>query len=146
MARIFLDANVFFAGCVSKEGASAFVLELARRKRFELMASKLVLREADRNLRRKAPGASLKTFHRFLQQTKIHIVLASPENVTESFEGMVEPKDLPVLVAAVASKADFFLTLDKKHFLSTGLVGKIKKPRILSSADFLRDIYLKGKI
>jgi len=144
--RIFLDANVFFAGCVSKEGASAFVLELSRRKRVELMVSKLVLREADRNLRRKAPPAALKTFRRFLQQTNVHVVVSSAENVTEPFEGMVEPKDLPVLVAAVASKADFFLTLDKKHFLSTGLVGKIKKPRILSPSDFLRDIYLKGKI
>lgn len=144
--RIFLDANVFFAGCVSREGASAFVLELARRKRVELIASKLVLREADRNLRLKAPQAALKVFHRFLKRVRVRIVLAPSEEAMKSYEGRVDPKDLPVLVGAIASKSDFFLTLDRKHFLSSELVAKIKKPRILSPADFLRDIYLKGKV
>jgi len=146
MIRIFLDANIFFAGCVSKEGASAFVLDLAKRKQIEVITSKLVLREADRNLRRKTPPNILKTFHRFLQQTKIHVVLTPLEKALEPFEEMVHPKDLPVFGAAVASESDFFLTLDRKHFLSSGLAAKIKKPRILSPSDFLRDIYLKGKI
>ncbi|MFH0984155.1 MAG: PIN domain-containing protein [Candidatus Omnitrophota bacterium] len=144
--RIFLNANVFFAGCMSKEGASAFVLELGRRKRMELVASKLVLREADRNLRRKAPPVALKAFHQYLQQVKIRIALTPNGEMMKPYEGMIDPKDLPVLVAAIASEADFFLTLDRKHFLSAGLVAKIKKPRILGPADFLRNFYLKGKI
>ena len=144
--RIFLDANVFFAGCMSKDGASAFVLELARRRRIELVASRLVLREADRNLRRKASPAALKAFHRFLQQVKIRVVLTPAEEAMKAYERMVDPKDLPVLAASVASQADFFLTLDRKRFLSSGVVARIKKPHILGPADFLRDIYLKGKI
>src|SRR3989338_8136947 len=97
--RIFPDANVFFAGCMSKDGASAFVLELARRGRVELVASKLVLREADRNLRRKALPAALKAFHRFLQKVKVRVILAPSEETMKSYEGFVDPKDLPVLVA-----------------------------------------------
>jgi predicted nucleic acid-binding protein len=131
---------------MSKEGASAFVLELGRRKRIESAASKLVLREADRNLRRKAPPAVLKAFHRFLQQVKVRVVLTPTEETMKPYEGLVDPKDVPVLAASIASQADFFLTLDRKHFLSTDLAGKIKKPRILGPADFLRDFYLKGKV
>jgi putative PIN family toxin of toxin-antitoxin system len=145
MTSVFLDANVFFAGCVSKDGASAFVLELARRKRIEVHASKLVLREADRNLRQKVLPVVLKVFHRFLQKTRIHIVVTPIEKTMELYQDMIDPKDLPVLAAAIVSKADFLLTLDRKHFLSSGLSEKIKKPRILSPSDFLRDFYLKGR-
>ncbi len=144
--RLFLDANVFFAGCLSKDGASAFVLELARKKRVELIASKLVLREADRNLRRKAPPTAQKAFHRLLQQVKVCVVPAPLEEALRPYEGMIENKDLPALAAAIASKADFLLTLDRMHFLPSGLGLRIKKPRLLGPADFLRDIYLKGKI
>ena len=54
MIRVFFDANICFAGFDSPKGASAFVLELARRRKMEVYASKLVLREADRNLRTKS--------------------------------------------------------------------------------------------
>ena len=109
-------------------------------------ASRLVLREADRNLRRKAPPVALKAFRRFLQQVKVRVVLTPSDETMRAYEGMVDPKDLPVLAAAVESKVDFFLTLDRRHFLSSGLEERIKKPHILGPADFLRNIYLKGKI
>lgn len=102
--------------------------------------------EADRNLRREAPPAAFKTFHRFLQQVKVRVISPPTEEVISSYEGLIDPKDLPVLAAAVVSQADFLLTLDRKHFLSSELVSKVKKPRIFSPADFLRDFYLKGKI
>lgn len=145
--RLFLDANVFFAGCLSPEGASAFILELARRKRIEIAASRLVLREADRNLRRKAPAPALKTFHQFLQQVKVRVILLpTDEEIVSPYEAMVHPKDLPVLSSAIASKSDYFLTLDRKHFLSSPLVQKLKKPVILGPANFIQNIYLKGKV
>ncbi len=144
--RLFLDANVFFAGCLSKDGASAFVLQLARRERFELVASRLVLLETERNLRQKTSAAALKSFHGFLRQVRVRVVPQPNEEAMKPYEGMIALKDLPVFVSAVVAKADSFLTLDRKHFLSTGVAAKIKKPGILSPADFLRNVYLKGKI
>jgi predicted nucleic acid-binding protein len=145
MTRVFLDANVYFAGCVSKEGASAFVLELARRKKIELAASKLVLYEADRNLRKKAPASAAKIFRRFLQDVRIRIVPPTEKTLT-AYAQAVESKDVPVLAAAVDSDAAYFLTLDRKHFLSSAIVRSLKKPRIMNPGDFLKEIYLKGKI
>ncbi len=146
MTRIFLDANVYFAGFVSKEGASALILELVRRQKVSLSTSKLVLREADRNLRKKSSPSSVKAFHRFLQQTTIQVIPAPDEKFSRPYEALIHPKDLPVLGAALVSKAGFLLTLDRKHFLNPGLLSKIKILKILTPRDFICDYYLKGKI
>jgi predicted nucleic acid-binding protein len=145
MTRVFLDANVYFAGCVSKEGASAFVLELARRKKIELVASKLVLLEADRNLRKKASAASLKSFRQFLGSVRIRIVHVSDASL-KLYENSVEAKDVPVIAAAADSDAAYFLTLDRRHFLSSAIAKSLKRPRAMNPDDFLQEIVLKGKI
>ncbi len=148
MIRIFLDANVYFTGFYSKEGGSALLLEIIRRKnkKISLYASKLVLREAERNLRKKGTGAYLKSFHRYLQQTKIHITPAPPEDMLQSYTTVIHPKDLPVLGSALLSKADYLITLDRRHFFTAHLLSKMKKPKILTPGDFVRSVYLKGRL
>ncbi len=141
MIRVFLDANVYFAGCFSKDGASFFILELARREKMELVASKLVLREADRNLRKKSSPAALKTFRKFLQEVRIRIV-SPAENELKIYENVVEPKDVPVIVASVSAGTDYFLTLDRKHLLSSDRLARLKKPRVMSPGDFLKKVFL----
>lgn len=145
MTRIFLDANIYFAGCVSQEGASAFVLDLAQKKKIELMASKLVLYEADRNLRKKASASAAKAFRRFLRNVRIRIVSPSEKTLTV-YAQSVEAKDVPVIAAAVDSDAAFFLTLDRKHILSSAIAKSLKRPRIMNPGDFLQEIFLKGKL
>ena len=147
MMRVFLDANVYFAGFESSEGASALVLKLARRGKLTILSSRLVLREADRNLRRKSSPSALKAFRRFLQNTKINVVPAPQEEMLKPYEPLIHPKDVPVLAAAVLSKAGFLLTLDRKHFLTSSLSSKLmKKIKIMPPGEFLREVYLKGKI
>ncbi|MBI3313993.1 MAG: PIN domain-containing protein [Candidatus Omnitrophica bacterium] len=146
MLKVFLDANIYFSGSVSSEGASYLVLEMTRRKKIIVYSSKLVLREAERNLRLKSTPENLKSFHGYLQKTKIHVIPAPEEKNLQGLEALIHPKDLPVLGAALAAKTDYFLTLDKKHFLTSLLQSKIKQPKILTPGDFIRQIYLKGKI
>ena len=145
MKKVFLDANVYFSGCVSEQGASCLILELARRERIKLAASRLVLLEAERNLRHKSSKAVLKNFHRFLHQTKIQIIPTPKEELQSLYEPLIHPKDLPVLVAAIESKADFLITLDRRHFLTSKILFKIKWIHIMTPGDFLKEIYLKGK-
>ena len=145
MICVFLDANVYFGGSVSKKGASSFILESAQRKKIELFASKLVLREAERNLRKKATETALKDFHRFLQGTKLCVVPVPNEKISEPYEASLHPKDLPVLAAAISCGAEFLITLDRRHFMNPPLLAKLKKPKILTPGDFFRDIFLKGK-
>ena len=146
MTRAFLDANVYFAGFHSSAGASALILELGHRQKLSLVSSKIVLREADRNLRKKSSPAALRAFHRYLQQTKIRVIPAPDEKTSRPYEALIHPKDLPVLVAAVISKAEFFITLDRGHFMKTELLTKMKGMKIITPGDFLHDHYLKGKI
>jgi len=143
--KVFIDANIYFAGVVSKQGASALILELARRKKVQIFSSRLVLREADRNLRKKSDAATLKAFRRFIQNIKITVLPPLREELLAPYESMIHPKDVPVLAAASESKAEFLITLDRRHFLTPTLLSKLKKIKIMLPGEFLREIYLKGK-
>jgi len=140
MIRIFLDANVYFAGSASPTGASAFLLQFILKGRVEATASRLVLREAERNLRRKRPAKDLKIFHQFLKHAHLHVIPTPSETARARYEGVIHPKDVPVLAAAVASKASYFVTLDRKHFLTKRVGDHVSELEILTPGDFLRKL------
>ncbi|OGX06507.1 MAG: hypothetical protein A3G87_05810 [Omnitrophica bacterium RIFCSPLOWO2_12_FULL_50_11] len=146
MLKVFLDANVYFVGFSSRTGASALVLEIARRQKIAVYAARFVLREADRNLRKKSTPANLKSFRRYVQNVKIHVVPFPKEETTQPYEDDLHLKDLPVLGAALESKADYLLSLDKKHLLTSRLTHRVKKLNIMSPGDFLTNVYRRGKI
>jgi len=140
MLRVFLDANVYFAGSASPAGGSALVLQLILKGRIEATASRLVLREAERNLRRKRPPKDLKAFHQFLKHAKLRVIRTPPETAWKPYEGVIHPKDVPVLAAAVASKATYLITLDRRHFLTKAVTEKVPDLAILTPGDFLREL------
>ena len=116
---VFLEANVYFAGFYFKDGASRVLLDLARQGRVLIFATRPVLVEADRNLKKHADPAACAEFHEFLKTTKVRVL----------------PVDLPVLAAALEAKARWFFTLDPKHFsgaaLPQGSTLEIARPRDL---------------
>ena len=140
MLRIFLDANVYFAGCASSSGASALILQLARRRRIQLVASRLVLKEAERNLRRKSSRNSVESFHRFLKATELVMVPSPPDNILAKYETVIHPKDVPVLAAAIAAQVDCLVTLDRRHFLKDSVRAHALGTRILTPGDFLQHL------
>ena len=146
MIRVFLDANVYFSGFHSQHGASALVLGLIRRRKVEAHASRLVLREADRNLRAKSGKGALKSFRRYLQSVTIRICPAPKEELSASCEPYLHPKDLPVLGAALQVKSDFLISLDKRHFSAPQVLSHATKVKIITPAEFIRSVYLKGKV
>ena len=137
MVRVFLDANVYFAGCFSSTGASALILRFAQRRRLQIVASRLVLIEAERNLRAKGSRAALAAFHRFLRITKPRVVRPLADFMLARYEGVIHPKDVPVLAAAIEAQADYLVTLDRRHFLTTSVTAHAKGMRILIPGDFL---------
>ena len=141
MTKVFLDANVYFAGFLSSQGASALVLQLARRKKIQVIATKLVLHEADRSLRKKTNPQTLKSFHRFLQETKIQIQPAVDDKSLQKYESLIHPKDVSVIAAAVEAKADYLITLDRRHFLTEKIQSEIKKIKMITPGDFIRELF-----
>ena len=140
MIRVFLDANVYFAGCVSPQGGSALVLQLARQGRIQVVASRLVLREADRNLRRKSHRQHVEAFRRFLNATDLAIIPTPDDTVLAKYDAIIHPKDVPVLAAALAAKVDYLVTLDRKHFLTKPVLAHAGGIKVLTPGDFLKHL------
>ena len=145
MTAVFLDANVLFAAFASPQGGSAAVLELCRRDLLQPFVSRLVLREAERNIRKKLPARALKAFHRSLQTTAFRVVPPPEPAEILTYQSIVPENDAPVLAACVASKAGFLVTLDRKAFM-TGRLRSSKVPvRAVTPGDLLA-FYLHRKL
>ena len=140
MIRVLLDANVYFAGCASPKGASAFILELARKKEIQVVASRLILREAELNLRLKSTSEAVEIFHRLFKQTELQVIPSPDESTCARYEEIIHPKDVPVLAAAVAAKVDYIVTLDRRHFLNPLVLKEAQPIKILVPGDFLNRV------
>lgn len=139
MLKVFLDANIFFAGFVSPQGASSVILKLAHRGKFRILASRIILKEAERNLRKKAGAKTVKSFYRYLKQTKIHIIPSLSDKALSQYESCIYPKDVPVLAAAIEAKVNYLVTLDRRHFLIPAVLTRVKKIKILTPGEFLNE-------
>jgi len=108
MDRLFLDANVLFSMAYGSKALS-ILEDKARQGRFKIIASAYVVEEASRNLSRLDHLSRLKE------------LLADLTIVPEADPGMPCPvnlpaKDVPVLMAAIQSRATHLITGDLSHF------------------------------
>lgn len=114
--RVFIDADVLFAGSASpsEHGASLIVLRMAEITLLEAYTSQQVLGEVERNLATKLPQA-LPAF-RLLVSRCLKIV---PEPATADLQehaGLAEATDLPILVAALQAKCTWLVTFNTRHY------------------------------
>ena len=115
MRRIFADANILIAGADSRSGASRAVLLLAEVGLFKLVVSRQILDEAERNLRKKLPGA-LPVFTELLILLNLEILPDPPPASWARWQGIIEDKDAPILESAVSAQVDRLLTLNTRDF------------------------------
>ncbi len=115
--KVFLDTSALFAGIWSSTGASRMILRLGEAEVIRPIVSQRVLHEIERALRRKAPDL-LGVLALFLDRSSIEIVPAPPEKtVAKVIQVVLHPGDAEVLSAAIESGVDYFVTLDRVHFL-----------------------------
>jgi len=122
VVRVFLDSNVILSGLLSERGAPRILLDLLSLRLPFLIGStgRYNLIEIDRNLKNKMPGL-LSLYKAYLPKLNLKIIpLPRPGDIRD-FSGQIAEKDIPVLISAVRSKADFLVTGDKQHF------GKMKE-------------------
>jgi len=120
--RLFLDASVWIAAAGSATGGSAVLLELCRQGWIRVVTSRLVLLEAERNIRAKLKRKALLRFYREIAaQSRI-----------------IHPKDAHVLAAGVKGRVDFLLTLDRKDFMTSKVLHAGLPFRIMTPGDFLQ--------
>lgn len=113
--RIFVDATVLVAGADSRSGASRAVLLMAEIGLFQLVVSRQVLNEAERNIRKKIPRA-LPNFAEQMAYLNLDIQADPTWEKAAKWESIIERKDTLILAAAVAAKVDRILSLNTKDF------------------------------
>ena len=134
--KVFIDTNVLIAGVNSVTGASATLLDLCEARGLEMVVSRQVLIEADRNFATKFPQL-VGRFRQFMHNlAPLMVEDPTPESIKKAAT-IVDRKDAPILAAAQNANVDFLITLDKKHFLNPKTRQKVML-KVVSPIEFLQ--------
>jgi putative PIN family toxin of toxin-antitoxin system len=134
--KVFIDTNVLIAGVASVTGASATVLDLCESESIQMVISRQVLVEADRNFAAKLPNL-VTQFRQFIQDLAPLMMDDPLPTEVQKAASLVARKDAAILAAAIEAKVDYLITLDKKHFLKEK-IRQNSPLEICTPADFLR--------
>lgn len=138
--KVFLDSNVILSGLFSDQGAPRIILDILTLKLPFLLGStgEYNLLEIERNLKKKMPGV-FSVYKRYLSRLNLKIIpIPGPEEI-KKISGQIADKDIPVLVSAIQSKADFLVTGDKKHFEKLKVPGNYPL-KIITPSEFLERV------
>ena len=142
--RLFLDSNVLTGGIVSPWGLDKASLSLCAARVCKLVLAEVVRDEVEENLLLHAERLPSMEADRLIEDYRRLIKLTNPELVPYPDDDLVgssqhlirHAADVPVLLSAVASKPDWLLTHNTKHFMKT--VAQRTSLRIATPAEFFR--------
>lgn len=123
MIRVFLNASVLFSASYSKTGSSRDLLREAIRGNLEIVVSRHVLEEAERNLTQKAPGA-LPAFRELLGLIAAEVAERPTLEELKQSATYINLNDTPVVAAAAKARVDYLVTWDRKHFIDNPRVAE----------------------
>lgn len=112
--RVFLDANILFSAAWKSGADAALLFDLAEAGHARLNTSRLALEEARRNIERKRP-ARQPILERFARQVSLGKE-PLPSHLAVAREHGLPDKDVPILAAAIAQRADWLVTGDRRDF------------------------------
>lgn len=118
--KVFLDTSALIAGVVSSRGAARAVLQLAEIGLIEVIVSRQVIVEADRNIEEKLPKM-LDDYREFMKLLSPVLIDDPHQKDVERFLKVINYDDAPILASAVGSDADFLITWDRKHFIGKNI-------------------------
>ena len=113
---VFLDADVIFAGAAApmEHGASHVVLRLGEITLLDCVTSTQAVTEVERNLAKKLPSKLPEL--RLIVSRSLRIVPDPEPAALVPYKGQADPKDLPILVAALQHDCRFLLTFNIRHY------------------------------
>ncbi len=144
--RLFPDSNVLTGGIVSLWGLDKATLSLCAAKVCSLVLAEAVRDEVEENLllhAERLPSVDadrlIEDYHRLLKLANPEIVSYPDKNlVVENRHLIRHAADVPVLLSAMASKPDWLLTHNTKHF--TKAVAQRTSLRIATPAEFFHTL------
>lgn len=130
--KVMIDTNIIISAALFPNGKAAQAFYKALHLPYEPIICDYIVDELHRKFCEKFPDR-VTELEAFLYNILSYIhVVSTPETVSETEKKIRDPKDRPILRAALDAHADLFLTGDKDF-----LESSITDPRIISVADFL---------
>lgn len=117
---------MLLAGSASTTGASHLLLQLGELGLIRALASEQVRREVARNLERKLPAA-LPAFL-LLAEAAIQWVEDPAPGELDAWAGQADPKDLPILVAAIRERCTYLATFNVRHYQPATEEIRVERP------------------
>ena len=116
LLRVMVDADVLFAGSASPSdrSTSAVVLRLSDLTLVDGVASEQVVAEAGRNSDGKVPAAGSR--FQELVATCLRVVPDPAPGEVTALDGLADPKDLPILAAAVRERCPVLVTFNEGDY------------------------------
>ena len=144
--RLFLDSNVLTGGIVSTWGLDKATLSLCAAKVCKLVLAEVVRDEVEENLllhAERLPSLDadqlIEDYRRLIKLTNPELVPYPNKHLVTSSRNLIHHEaDVPVLLSAIASKPDWLLTHNTKHF--TKAVAQRTSLRIATPAEFFRTL------
>ena len=126
--RVFIDADVLFAGAASpnEHSASNLVLRMAELTLIEAVTSEQVITEAERNLLNKLPKA-IPAFQLLLSRCLTIVEDPEPAEIA-GYVGSADREDLPILVAAIKVRSSMLATFNIRHYQPGHPAVTVMKP------------------
>ena len=139
---LFFDASVLVAGAHSPGGGSALLLEACKAGGFQAQTTFLIFLEALHALSG-FPQATLRRFDQLLAKINWVLCTIPPKQTLEQYRQYTDPGDIHVLASAIEGRAEFLLTLDRRHILSASEpLARAGVPIIiLRPGDFIHQYY-----
>ncbi|OGL77892.1 hypothetical protein A3J43_02945 [Candidatus Uhrbacteria bacterium RIFCSPHIGHO2_12_FULL_54_23] len=136
--RILIDSSVIIAGLLSPSGGSAKVLNACREGGVFCYLSPAIRNEVVRNLPANQPSLK-EQFERYASSCQTAEV--KDEELNE-FVGIVDEKDIHVIIAARNAGADVIVSLNRKHLLDNMRIRNVIHVRIITPKTLIREIAL----
>lgn len=131
--KVMVDTNIIISAALFPAGRAAQAFYKAMLPPYEPIVCDYIVDELHRKFREKFPDR-LTELEAFLFNALSFIkVVPTPEEEAVAESKVRDPKDRPILRAALNAHADLFLTGDKDF-----LESSITDPRIIGVADFLK--------
>ena len=126
-----VDTNVLFSALVKYGSGAGKLIRLIQRE-YHLLIPDYVLIECEKTAAELVPDSlpKLKSWIRAGQFQCIPV-----RNIMVSMPPILDPKDKPILQAALSSKPDFFVTNDLKHFHTPAIQRVL---RVVTVSEMLR--------
>jgi len=133
--KVLLDTSALIAGVVSASGAAREVLRLGEARVIDLVVSRQVLTEGDRNIATKLPTI-LADYRMLLEHLGLQIVEDPTAQGVREAARVIHHKDAPILAAAREAGVDYLVTWNTRHF-HTAPVRAFGPCAVMTPGEFL---------